>query len=239
MKISTLFFTSSIFIGLAYLVSKKPSLTRERQEELIQQIVIRSVAALKSCELAMEKSNASYLRENASLLHASLQQELVKALDAQDEDQLTELNSATEEFRFYYEYDEAQAFDLAYIKHQRAQCDTLIAALQRLTRSVDVNIKEIAQRNLAIFSRYYSALKYFHENFLSVDEHRIRDFAHQIWESEGRPEGQAARHWAMAVELSKKLTPAELQLAFEEKRSAVDLLSTSRFDPASGTETIH
>ncbi len=239
MKLSTFLLASSVFIGLAYLGTKKPSLTQEKQEELIQQIVIRSVATLKSCELAMEKSNASYLRENASLMHANLQQELATILDAQANEELSSLYYAAQKFRFHYEYDEAQAFDLAYIKHQRAQCDILIAALQRLTRSADVNIKEIAQRNLAIFSRYYSALKYFHENFLSVDEHRIRDFAHQIWESEGRPEGQAARHWAMAVELSKKLTPAELQLAFEEKRSAVDLLSTSRFDPASGTETIH
>ena len=35
------------------------------------------------------------------------------------------------------------------------------------------------------------------------DEDYIRRLAHQIWESEGRPEGQAARHWAMAKELAK------------------------------------
>ena len=30
---------------------------------------------------------------------------------------------------------------------------------------------------------------------------RIERLAHQIWESEGRPEGQAARHWNMAERL--------------------------------------
>jgi hypothetical protein len=35
---------------------------------------------------------------------------------------------------------------------------------------------------------------------------RIRQLAHRIWESEGRPPGQAARHWQMA----EKLVDAEL-----------------------------
>jgi hypothetical protein len=30
---------------------------------------------------------------------------------------------------------------------------------------------------------------------------RIERLAHQIWESEGRPEGQAERHWSMAERL--------------------------------------
>lgn len=30
------------------------------------------------------------------------------------------------------------------------------------------------------------------------DNERIRHRAHQIWESEGRPEGRAAQHWAQA-----------------------------------------
>jgi len=37
---------------------------------------------------------------------------------------------------------------------------------------------------------------------MSADEERIREFAHQIWESEGRPEGQEARHWQMASRLA-------------------------------------
>lgn len=37
---------------------------------------------------------------------------------------------------------------------------------------------------------------------MSVNEDRIREFAYQIWESEGRPSGQEARHWDMACKLA-------------------------------------
>lgn len=40
---------------------------------------------------------------------------------------------------------------------------------------------------------------------MNFNEKRIREFAYQIWESEGQPEGQEARHWEMA----HKLTQAE------------------------------
>jgi len=37
---------------------------------------------------------------------------------------------------------------------------------------------------------------------MSIDrEQRIRELAHQIWESEGCPQDQATRHWAMAERL--------------------------------------
>lgn len=44
---------------------------------------------------------------------------------------------------------------------------------------------------------------------MSADEQRIRDFAYQIWESEGRPTGKHDRHWEMA----RKLVEAENQEA--------------------------
>ena len=42
---------------------------------------------------------------------------------------------------------------------------------------------------------------------MNIDEQRIREFAFQIWESEGRPHGQHERHWKMA----SKLAEAEAQ----------------------------
>ena len=33
---------------------------------------------------------------------------------------------------------------------------------------------------------------------MSQKDKRIREFAYQIWESEGRPDGQQERHWEMA-----------------------------------------
>jgi hypothetical protein len=38
---------------------------------------------------------------------------------------------------------------------------------------------------------------------MSVEEKRIREFAYQIWESEGKPEGQESRHWDMARKLAE------------------------------------
>lgn len=38
---------------------------------------------------------------------------------------------------------------------------------------------------------------------MSNDDKRIREFAYQIWESEGKPEGQEARHWEMARKLAE------------------------------------
>jgi hypothetical protein len=37
---------------------------------------------------------------------------------------------------------------------------------------------------------------------MNTNEHRIREFAYQIWESEGRPHGQEERHWDMACKLA-------------------------------------
>ncbi len=38
---------------------------------------------------------------------------------------------------------------------------------------------------------------------MSADDKRIREFAYQIWESEGKPEGHEDRHWEMARKLAE------------------------------------
>lgn len=38
---------------------------------------------------------------------------------------------------------------------------------------------------------------------MSADEKRIHDLAYQIWETEGKPEGQEHRHWEMARKLAE------------------------------------
>ena len=45
---------------------------------------------------------------------------------------------------------------------------------------------------------------------MQPNEHVVRQFAYQIWESEGKPEGQAARHWDMACKLAAgEMGPAD------------------------------
>lgn len=45
---------------------------------------------------------------------------------------------------------------------------------------------------------------------MSSDEERIRELAYQIWESEGRPEGQTEKHWEMARKLKESQDQGEL-----------------------------
>jgi len=46
---------------------------------------------------------------------------------------------------------------------------------------------------------------------MSTEDKRVREFAYQIWESEGKPEGHDARHWEMARKLAEAeaLTPSK------------------------------
>ncbi|KAF1011323.1 MAG: hypothetical protein GAK32_00909 [Pseudomonas fluorescens] len=57
---------------------------------------------------------------------------------------------------------------------------------------------------------------------MSNDEKRVREFAYQIWESEGKPEGQEARHWEMARKLAEAeaLTPTRPKAAAKPKTPA-------------------
>lgn len=50
---------------------------------------------------------------------------------------------------------------------------------------------------------------------------KMREQAHAIWEREGRPEGQAERHWAQAEEeLRGDAAPAAPEAASEPEASA-------------------
>ncbi|BCX68460.1 MULTISPECIES: DUF2934 domain-containing protein [Pseudomonas] len=57
---------------------------------------------------------------------------------------------------------------------------------------------------------------------MSTDDKRIREFAYQIWESEGKPEGQEARHWEMACKLAEAeaLAPKKAPKAAASKTPA-------------------
>ncbi|KAA0980088.1 DUF2934 domain-containing protein [Pseudomonas sp. ANT_H12B] len=57
---------------------------------------------------------------------------------------------------------------------------------------------------------------------MSTNDKRIREFAYQIWESEGKPEGQEARHWEMARKLAEAeaLSPSKSAKAAGSKTSS-------------------
>ncbi len=58
---------------------------------------------------------------------------------------------------------------------------------------------------------------------MSTDETRIREFAYQIWLSEGQPEDQQARHWDMARKLAEAeaLAPSKPSTAKAKPKAAV------------------
>jgi hypothetical protein len=63
---------------------------------------------------------------------------------------------------------------------------------------------------------------------MSTDDKRVREFAYQIWESEGKPEGQEARHWEMA----RKLAEAEALAPKKPPKPAAS--KTAAAKPAAG-----
>ncbi|MFV7435130.1 DUF2934 domain-containing protein [Pseudomonas shirazica] len=81
---------------------------------------------------------------------------------------------------------------------------------------------------------------------MSVDEKRIREFAYQIWESEGKPVGQEDRHWDMARKLAeaealapkvapRNRAPAKPKVAAEPVEKAVAVKKTRAVKkPAAG-----
>ena len=62
---------------------------------------------------------------------------------------------------------------------------------------------------------------------MSTDDKRIREFAYQIWESEGKPEGQEARHWEMA----RKLAEAEALAPKKPAKAAASKTAVSKSRP--------
>lgn len=72
---------------------------------------------------------------------------------------------------------------------------------------------------------------------MQPNEQVIRRFAHQIWESEGKPEGQAARHWEMACRLATGETgPADplepLSVPNTTRQEATPEISDTLLGPA-------
>jgi hypothetical protein len=45
-------------------------------------------------------------------------------------------------------------------------------------------------------------------NHVTIDEQQIREYAYQIWLTEGCPQGQSQRHWDMARQLAEAETLA-------------------------------
>lgn len=67
---------------------------------------------------------------------------------------------------------------------------------------------------------------------MSTNEQRIREFAYQIWESEGKPHGQTERHWNMACKLAQTHADTDVKAANDGQQSG----STEPIEPISPTQ---
>ncbi|ERO60209.1 DUF2934 domain-containing protein [Pseudomonas piscis] len=74
---------------------------------------------------------------------------------------------------------------------------------------------------------------------MSTDDKRIREFAYQIWESEGKPQGQEQRHWEMACKLAEAeaLAPAKPPKATQAKPAAAKPGSKAALKPKAKSAT--
>jgi hypothetical protein len=68
---------------------------------------------------------------------------------------------------------------------------------------------------------------------MSTDDKRIREFAYQIWESEGKPEGQEERHWKMA----RTLAEAEALAPKKPAKAAASKSATGKAADQQGART--
>lgn len=238
MKPSNFLLKSGIAIVLALTSHIIFSRSKPTPTETLRKIELHTLAAVKSAQLAIERSSSSHLREIAQRLldDLAVENDLLGKIYREENQVSPGIASEIESLKFIYDYNEESPFDIAYTLHQLYECKKILPLLQRAMRLPHTSFKETALRNISIFSHYQSELNGYRENFLSVDEYRIRDIAHQIWEAEGRPEGEDKRHWRLAVELLNGISPADLQLAFEQKRSLMDMFSTA---PNAGVNKTH
>ncbi|MFO2464236.1 DUF2934 domain-containing protein [Pseudomonas sp. 15FMM2] len=74
---------------------------------------------------------------------------------------------------------------------------------------------------------------------MSTEDKRVREFAYQIWESEGKPEGQEARHWEMARKLAEAeaLAPSKTKAAAKAKPKPRPTATAAAQKPAVAKKT--
>ena len=72
---------------------------------------------------------------------------------------------------------------------------------------------------------------------MNLNEQQVREFAYQIWESEGRPFGHSERHWEMACKLAATHAEASADAGF--KMGDEDIPAREPIDPISPGDPQH
>jgi hypothetical protein len=83
---------------------------------------------------------------------------------------------------------------------------------------------------------FFSRLFFTETTTMSISEQRIREFAYQIWESEGKPHGHTERHWEMASKLAQAHAASAYQTLQQQTASTEPAPSIEPIEPISPTQ---
>jgi len=74
---------------------------------------------------------------------------------------------------------------------------------------------------------------------MNVDEKRISEFAYQIWQSEGEPEGEELRHWEIASKLAEAESSSSPVHVEDSHDGALSIDAADRPDRDKNGEAAH
>lgn len=95
--------------------------------------------------------------------------------------------------------------------HKRCDSTSVPCAQYRLVSGLS---GQQVDTDLEVYLRAENGLQRYERGAcMNVDEETVRQLARLIWETEGQPEGQDARHWEMATKLAESAAMAPVRNA--------------------------
>lgn len=217
MNTSNMIFQGAVLIAAASILKKFFLTPSTDAKKIIQHVSPWLLQEIKVAEVAVAEASppvqelAQHLIDSNINLYLSL-----RDLSEQRSIAMPQLSYSHEGQDISVPWEGENAFDIAYLLRVLVFHQDMIDFLDTLVNSSDKHVRSLARDTLHSFTDRLNALRQLIAEYIASDEGRIREFAHQIWLEEGRPEGQASRHWEMARRLSDSLSMAELQLKLEQ-----------------------
>lgn len=220
MSVINMLLKGTVIVAIFSLLTKAFSRRSSEDTDFLQAIMPRLEVEMKSAKLALQKSSPKVgelaqviIKNNNDFYNKFLKISQRRRLIVPSADE----SNATK--NFYLQWHEEKPFDVIYLAHQLDSHQEIIALLNTVIHSRDITIRDIAQQALPVFTASLRHLRQLIAKYITFDEDRVREFAHQIWLEEGKPEGEEERHWRMACKLSNSLSIAELQLSLQHEEA--------------------
>lgn len=218
MSVTNILLKGTLLMAFFSILAKAFSRPNTEDNGFVESIIPRLAVEIESAGLALQKSSPEVgeLIQGIMEHNSDFYKRLLKIASRKK----IEISAAVAEFNkkqnFYFQWHEEKPFDVIYLSHQLDSHQEIIALFNTVIYSRDTEIKNIAQQALPVFTSSLKQLRQLIDKYITFDESRVREFAHQIWLEEGKPEGEDERHWRMASRLSNSLSIAELQLSLQQ-----------------------